>query len=621
MAGLDEHSLLVHTDPVGRITYCNQKYCILSGYNLDEVVGANAWAVNPADGAAAAWWQALWGKLHAGQTWHGEVRNQAKDGSTYWLSSIIIPVLSAEGSLLKIISISTNITSQKQSEEALETSRERFQQVVETMREVFWIYDIGLQQIVYLSPSFETIWGRTCEEIYENPQAWQNHIHPDDRRDLARFNPRHSTEEHAHTYRITRPDGSLRWIHDRSFPVKDREGQIIRMVGVAEDITIRKDLERQFLRNQRLEAVGTLVGGIAHDLNNILTPVLLIAPLIENNLTSQRDIELLQMMERSARRGMSLIHQILIFSRGIEGKRDKVRVTLLMAEVAEIARATFPRGIKVVLETPAELPAILADATQIHQVLLNLCVNARDAMPKGGQLFINARTVQVGPEGCPGQPEAKPGHYVAIQVKDTGEGIPPGLLLRIFEPFFTTKEIGKGTGLGLSTVLGIVRSHGGFITVASEPGKGTVFDVFLPVQEHAHGTGSAVPFPPAPGNQEVILVVDDEEAVRLAIAAVLQNQNYGVLLACHGAEAMDLYRAHAQSIRLVITDLMMPHMGGAALVCALRLQKPDLPIVITSGMHDFAEKDKLSGLGIRQILTKPILQDTLFAAIEEALNA
>jgi nitrogen-specific signal transduction histidine kinase/CheY-like chemotaxis protein len=388
------------------------------------------------------------------------------------------------------------------------------------------------------------------------------------------------------------------------------------VVGVAEDVTESKNLETQFLRAQRLEAVGTLSGGIAHDLNNILAPVLMVAPMLREKLADPRDAALLDMVEQAAVRGASIIRQLLTFSRGIEGERGPVQVKHLVREMLALMQETFPREIEITGGTAAQLWPVTADATQLHQVLMNLCVNARDAMPSGGKLALAAQNAVVEKGEIAQHPDAPAGQYVLLTVSDTGGGIPAENLARIFEPFFTTKEIGKGTGLGLSTVLGIVKSHGGFVTVYSELQRGTVFKVYLPA-DLASAASSATAPPVAPrGRQELILIVDDEASIRISMQRMLEAHNYRVLAAANGEEALKHLVFHRDRIKLVFTDLMMPGMNGLELIRALRHLEPHMKIIAASGLHDRERQEELAGLGIHEMLAKPF---TPLAALE-AIN-
>lgn len=512
---------------------------------------------------------------------------------------------------------------QKQAETALRSSEERFRQIAGSIHEVFWLRDIEKAQMLYVSPAYEKIWGRTCESLYESMVSWSESIHPDDRERVraAAAIERQLSGAYDETFRIIRPDGGLRWVHARAFPVKDADGVVRRVAGVAADITAERQLEEKFLRAQRLEAIGSLSSGIAHDLNNILAPMLMIVPLLRDSLPDKRDVELLTMVEQGAQRGANIIKQLLTFSRGIAGERGLVQPRHLLTEMCSLMRETFPREIAIANDAAAGLWDVTADATQLHQVLLNLCVNARDAQPKGGSIKLKARNTRLSESDRHLSPDVNPGAYVVISVEDSGAGIPPEILGRIFEPFFTTKDIGHGTGLGLSTVLGIVKSHGGFINVYSEPGKGTRFDVYLPASVQggavaaAANTGRA-----AQGNDELILVVDDEEPVREVTRRILTQNHYAVMCASNGKEGMALFIAHRHRIRLLLTDVMMPVMGGIALIQAARALEPRLRVIATSGLTDQERADELTAMGVGQILSKPCDPRDILDAVHRELQ-
>lgn len=386
------------------------------------------------------------------------------------------------------------------------------------------------------------------------------------------------------------------------------------------DITEKKQLEEKLLRVQRLEAIGTLSGGIAHDLNNILAPILMAAGLLREKLAESRDRELLGLIESAARRGAEVIRQLLTFSRGIEGDRVSMQVRHLVKEMAGIARETFPRNLTWIDDIPRDLWPIVADVTQLHQVLMNLCVNARDAMPAGGTLTVTAKNVQLEKHDTQFGAEALDGPYVLLSVRDTGHGIPRANLERIFDPFFTTKPIGAGTGLGLSTTLGIVRSHGGFITVYSEPGHGSAFHVYLPAtpdgvipgavpdaDDHANGAG------------DTILVVDDEASIVVAVRLCLERRGYRVLTANNGREGLAVLAANAAEVKIVFTDLMMPVMDGLALAREVHRRYPDVRVISSSGLDPEGRPAETEAGVIAEFLNKPYHPPALLAAIRRQL--
>jgi PAS domain S-box-containing protein len=386
-----------------------------------------------------------------------------------------------------------------------------------------------------------------------------------------------------------------------------------------EDITEKKRLESQLLRSQRMESIGTLAGGIAHDLNNILTPMMLSLQMLKGKFTDEQSQKLLTVLEQNSQRGANLIKQVMSFARGIEGERKPLQVTHLISEIEKIAKETFPRGIEIRTDLQKDLFTISGDATQLHQVIMNLCVNARDAMPDGGVLEITASNFFIDKNYERMHAEAKVGSYIVISVSDTGTGIPHKILDRIFEPFFTTKEFGKGTGLGLSTALAIVKSHGGFINVYSEVGKGTNFKVYLPavkaeVQKEEEQLKLSI------GHGELILVAEDEGSVREITSSTLETYGYKVLTADDGAAAVALYAQNKDKIKVVLMDMMMPVMDGHASIKAIRRINPEIKIIAASGL---AEKDKLKNVAeyTNAFLPKPYTAERLLKTIHDVLSA
>ncbi len=376
------------------------------------------------------------------------------------------------------------------------------------------------------------------------------------------------------------------------------------------------------LRAQRMENIGSLAGGIAHDLNNMLGPILVVGHLLRDKLPSPEDRKILDTATASAQRGADMVKQILTFARGVTGEPTVLQVKHLVDELVKLAQDTFPRSIKIRTEIAEGLRPILGDLTQLHQVLLNLCVNARDAMPDGGTLTIEAENVVLENKRIPLQDQPLSGGYVVLSVSDTGGGIHPELLDKIFEPFFTTKETGRGTGLGLSTVRSIVRNHGGFLEVSSQLGSGTTFKIYLPVAAASETEVVQSKRPALPvGQGDLILLVEDELALREITKELLESFNYRVLTAADGAEAVTLYRRRKGRINVVVTDLMMPIMDGLALIRALRQLDPQTRVIAVSGLASQEKLDEVNTLNVQGFLTKPYTAEQLLTSLHGALAA
>ena len=407
-------------------------------------------------------------------------------------------------------------------------------------------------------------------------------------------------------------------VYSRWTLVKDGNKQPKSILVVSTDITEKKQLEAQFLRAQRLESIGTLASGIAHDLNNMLAPILMTAQLLETQLHDERSQRLLPIIVTNAKRGAALVKQVLSFARGMEGSFATLQVRHLISEIRQIAKQTFPKLIEISCDISPKLWTVSGDATQLHQVLMNLVVNARDAMPNGGSLQICAENFLIDENYARMHLEAKVGPYIVIKVTDTGMGMPPEIVERIFEPFFTTKELGLGTGLGLSTVMGIVKSHGGFVNVYSEVGRGTEFQVYLPAVETLEITASAEQ-QPHQGQGELILVVDDEAAIRTTTQASLETYNYKVLTASDGIEAIALYAEHRTQISLVLVDMLMPAMDGITTIRTLQKINPQIKIIATSGLASKHHLGETVDIKIN-FLPKPYTAQDLLQTINKVLT-
>ncbi len=399
-------------------------------------------------------------------------------------------------------------------------------------------------------------------------------------------------------------NGVSRIVDSRWTLVRDAQGEPHSILTISSDISERKQLESQFLRSQRMESIGRLVGGIAHDLGNLLVPIVLGVRVLEKAVEDQpRAIRTLEMIKKSAERGSDMVRQVLAFARGVEGERVVLQPGDVIRETEKILNETFPATIEVTTRVKDDLWRVVGDATQLQQVLMNLSVNARDAMPNGGKLFIDAHNTQIDTHYAQTNLDAKSGPYVRITVTDTGEGIPPDVIDKVFEPFFTTKELNKGTGLGLSTVYSILRSHGGFVVAYSEPGEGTAFTLYLPAELEREEAESPISSPEiVRGNGECILVVDDEPYIRDATVDLLEDSGYNVCTASDGKEALD--QLNQNDPVLILTDVMMPVMDGLELIRTIRQSGSNLPIIAASGMMGEKQRE-VDEAGADAFLAKP----------------
>ncbi len=414
-----------------------------------------------------------------------------------------------------------------------------------------------------------------------------------------------------------RKDGALIDVAMTVSPIRNAKGQIVGISKVSRDISERRKLEQQFLRAQRMESIGTLAGGIAHDLNNVLTPIMLSLEILRESFPDPTSQSLIGSIERSAEHGAAMVKQVLSFARGVGGQRLSVEVRPLVVDIANIAGDTFHKNIEVVTSAPDNLWTVVGDQTQLHQVVLNLCVNARDAMPQGGTLTLTAENVVLDDQYAGLSPDVAAGPYVCIRVVDTGTGMTASTIAQIFDPFFTTKEVGRGTGLGLSTSEAIIKSHGGFIRVYSELGRGSTFSIYLPAQTAQASVVSKPAVTLPRGNGELILVVDDEPSVRHVTQQTLEAFGYRVVTAGDGSEALAVYARQSREIAAVITDMTMPVMDGASTIRVLRKMDPRLRIIAASGLD---VKAQVVGLGVEHTLSKPYAADTLLNLLRVVLR-
>ena len=498
----------------------------------------------------------------------------------------------------------------------------RFRQLAEHSSDVFWFVDLQPARTLFISPTVEKIWGLPAGLFPQGQPIWQTAICDDDRARVMQSWQAclqgHSFRFEAE-YRVVRPDGALRWVADSGTPIRNALGKIIQVGGMAKDITESRQIETHRLRTQRLESIGTLAGGIAHDLNNALAPILMVTSLLR--MQYPKDTELIDTIESSAQHGAGMVKQLLTFAKGVDGARLSIQPAHLLKDMEKIISGTFPKNIQLRTAFAKNLDVLLGDSTQLHQVLLNLCVNARDAMPDGGTLTLEAENTELDPVSARSISDGRPGRFVVWRVTDTGTGIQPEIIERIFEPFFTTKATDKGTGLGLSTLIGIVKSHHGFVHVVSGLGRGSTFSVYLPF---ADGATSATTAPMADssfrGNRETILVVDDEASIRHAARSVLTALNFEVITASDGTEALIQAVEKRSVLFAVMTDQHMPHMDGLTFVRALKRVVPQIGIIVASGQMDERETIEFKALGVDAMLNKPFTQENLVKALKAVIH-
>jgi PAS domain S-box-containing protein len=485
-----------------------------------------------------------------------------------------------------LLTLVQDISELERAEEARRESEQRFRQLADAIDDVFWLTDASKRQMIYVSPAYARIWGRPCEQLYAEPQSWLDAVHPDDVDRVRAAVPSQAQGAFELEYRIVRPDGAVRRINERAFPVRNAAGMVYRIAGVASDITSRRELEEQFRQSQKMEAIGQLAGGIAHDFNNLLTVIeLQSAALAEAQHNDPETSAGIHQILEASRRAANLTRQLLTFSRRQTHAARDVDLGEVLGGVTKMLRRILGEDITLESRFAPGLRPVHADPGMMEQVLMNLAVNARDAMPRGGRLLIALEPVTLDASAAAARHSARVGSFVCLSVSDTGCGIPPQIRDRIFEPFFTTKEIGKGTGLGLATVFGIVEQHGGWIELESTVGAGTTFRVFLPALSEAAAESRPAPaMPDLRGGTETILLVEDEDSVRLLAAASLRQRGYRVIEAANAREAFERWSQAEGRVDLLLTDLIMPGgLSGKDLVDQVLQAGSRVRIVYASG--------------------------------------
>ncbi len=519
-------------------------------------------------------------------------------------------VLELEGERF-VLAAFNDITGRRAAEEALRDASERLEQLAESIQEVFWLTDPDKTEILYISPAYEAIWGRSRGSLRRDPASWLDDVLELDRDRVRAALGTQTSGQYDVEYRIRRPDGDVRWIRDRAFPVFGADGQITRIAGVAEDITERRELELQLRQAQKMESVGQLAGGVAHDFNNWLTVIQSYSELIAQSLPAGSETrEFVSEVEAATARAASLTRQLLAFSRLEVVESRPVDIDQIVVDTEKMLRRVIGEDISVVTRLGSSSRRVQGDAGQVVQVVMNLALNARDAMPAGGRIEIVTSV-------------DRDDNAVLLRVTDSGVGMPPEVLARIFDPFFTTKGVGYGTGMGLAVVHGIVRRGGGRIDVESEPGRGTSFTVRFP-SVAAAPSNSVAARPQAHAGlhgTETILLAEDEESIRRLAVRGLTKFGYRVLTASDGEEAWRIFRDHDGPIHAVVTDLIMPHMDGRELAERVLERQPAARIIYSSGYAgDVVSRHGALPAGVA-FVQKPYTIDVLLSRIRETLDA
>jgi PAS domain S-box-containing protein len=610
---------LVVRDEDGRVVDVNPAFLQMMGYSREDIVGFERWMFTTPDRAEHG--RQIHGRVIAGESMHFELTSQRKDGTPIELDVRAVPL--RHRGKPHTLGMARDITAQKRAAAALRASEERYQLAVAGANQGLWDWDLATDTM-FVSARAQEFMGLQPSEPLRARREWiaATTYHPDDIDAVRAAMSDHlhgKTRFYAVDYRMKHPSGKWHWYRQRGVALRDAEGRAYRMAGSMEDITAQKDLEGQLLQAKKLEAIGTLAGGIAHDFNNILAAILGYGEMAQKSAGEGTALRRhVDSVVSAGLRAKSLVARILAFSRSGIAERKPVHVQSVVTEALDLAAASLPKQVHLVRALVGGDAAVMGDATQIHQVVMNLCANGAQAMKSGGTLAVSLDVVDktrsiAATSALPG------GRYVRLIVRDTGSGIPAKILERIFDPFFTTKDVGVGTGLGLSLVHGIVTDLGGGIEVDGRPGEGAVFTVYLPLASAAAAAAPADEALPE-GSGETVLIVDDEEMLVRLGEEMVAGLGYEPVGFASSAAALESFRACPERFHAVLTDESMPELTGSDLVREIRKLRPEIPIVMMSGVVTPALSARARELGATEVLAKPLAERDLARGLAAALQ-
>jgi PAS domain S-box-containing protein len=618
---IDAHATVATTDPHGIITFVNDKFCEVSGYSREELLGRDHRLINSGH-HSTEFIRDLWITIKQGTVWQGDLKNRAKNGTYYWVATTIVPFLNDDATPRQYLAIRAVITPRKEAELALQVAEERMRFALEAAKVGIWDMDYTTGSNIW-SDAMQAQYGFEPGTFAGTFDAFVERVHPDDRESMLETIGRamKSGTDFSVENRALWPDGTVRWLSGVGRMQLGEDGKPVRAVGISLDITEHRALEDQFRQAQKMEAVGRLAGGVAHDFNNLLTAILGYSELLLTGAdpTDPRraDIEEIQKAGQSAAR---LTQQLLAFSRKQIIEPTLLDLSAVVADTRAMLERLIGEDVRVVVSGDSSLGLVMVDRGQVEQVVMNLAVNARDAMPMGGTLTIETANVELDEQYAKTHLGANPGSHVVLTVSDTGIGMSPDVQARLFEPFFTTKELGKGTGLGLATVHGIVTRAGGSVDVYSEVGRGTSFKVYLP---RAKTPEPVVEAPTtavrAHVGAETVLVVEDAEELRELTRRLLEQLGYTVLVAATAEEALIEFD-RSPSIDVLLTDVVMPGASGPELTRRLVERRASLKVLYMSGYTEEAiVHHGVLNPGIA-FLHKPFTSETLGRKLREVLD-